>query len=601
MASAAVMGVAACGEAAIAEETAVPNEAAYIGYGTGCKGDLTVYVTIADGAITAVTPGTNTESKGPGTNAFEIIEDRVVASQSINVDVVAGATFTSMGVKDALREAVEAAGMLDKFDIPYEAPVPERADGEEYDIVVVGAGGSGLMAAMTAKYPGFDGQASDTTVLVLEKMDFPGGSTMLSSGGFAVGDGLRAHDVAGIHASTADMVELCRGRSEQDVNEPLVSAIFDNAASTMTDIIEFGGPYTSSYTTRTRKFLDISYLQINSTENIYDHDSDGNKFTIVNEGGWATADFLRTKVLQSGTEIRCGAAATALLVEDGAVCGVHVEEAGLEYDVKAKKVVLACGGFSQNAEMCAELNADLPGILPYCCGGCDGDGFAMTKDLGVEVVGTGAISYLGVDSMWGISGELSQAIRKTAAVLVNVEGKRVLCEPGYDENATVYTACGATGHHLVGICDAEHPNAAVVEKYLPTGRGYKADTLEALAEAAGVDAAALAETIEAYNAAYDAGENAEFDTPHDKMTPVKTAPFYAYDVNPISIGTMVGLKVDEHCRLLGQGGDPIPNLYCTGEMCFGGNVLSKTYMGGMSVCTALSTGRIAGDHAVSEL
>ena len=85
------------------------------------------------------------------------------------------------------------------------------------------------------------------------------------------------------------------------------------------------------------------------------------------------------------------------------------------------------------------------------------------------------------------------------------------------------------------------------------------------------------------------------------MTPVKTAPFYAYDVNPISIGTMVGLKVDEHCRLLGQGGDPIPNLYCTGEMCFGGNVLSKTYMGGMSVCTALSTGRIAGDHAVSEL
>lgn len=262
--AAAAAGMGAFANIALASAAEAPTEVAanqgtFLGHGTGCKGPLELFVTIEDGVITGVYPGANEESQGPGSNAFAILGDRVVASQSINVDAVAGATFTSFGYKDALREAVEKAGMLEKFDVPYTAPAPDRSD-ESYDVVIVGAGGAGMMAAIALKYPDYDHNVSETSVLVLEKMDFPGGSTMLSSGGFAVNDGLRAHDAMDVHATADEMIAMCAQRSEQDVNEPLVRRIFDGAADTMTKIVEMGGPYTVSHTTRTRTFLDTTYL-----------------------------------------------------------------------------------------------------------------------------------------------------------------------------------------------------------------------------------------------------------------------------------------------------------------------------------------------------
>lgn len=572
----------------------------FIGYGTGCKDQVSALVTIENGTITAVVPGKNNESQGPGTNALDILGKRIVEAQSINVDTVTGATFTSMGYLAAVKEAVKKSGLADKFDVAPEPQTIDRSD-ESYDIVIVGAGGAGLMAAMTIKYPEFNNVVSDTKVIVLEKLDFPGGSTSLSSGGFAVNDGLKAHDAMGVHCSVGDMVDLLEKRSEQAVNVPLIENIFSQAADTMQKITEFGAPYTTSYTSRTRKFFDHTYLQINSTENILLHNDDGSKKTLTNEGGYSVADYLKTKVLQSDTEIRTGASVVAIESDKGTVTGVRVQERSAEYTIKAKKVILACGGFTKNKDMMAELNSELPGIMAFCCAGCNGDGFALTKDFGAQIVGNGAISYLGIDSQWGIFGDLSLAARKTPAIFVTEEGRRVMREPGYDENEAVYTVCNAPGNRLIGVCDSNHPNAAIVEKYLSTGRGYKADTIEELAESTGIDATALADTISAYNAAYDAGEDAEFETPHDEMTPVVSAPFYAYDLHAIAIGTMVGIKVDENCLVVGNGDSPVGGLYAVGEMCLGGNVLSKTYMGGISVGNALSTGRIAAEHAIANL
>ncbi|MDO4548653.1 MAG: FAD-binding protein [Clostridia bacterium] len=120
--------------------------------------------------------------------------------------------------------------------------------------------------------------------------------------------------------------------------------------------------------------------------------------------------------------------------------------------------------------------------------------------------------------------------------------------------------------------------------------------MEGLAEEIGVPADNLTATIEAYNAAYDAGEGVEFDVSNENMLPVRTAPFYAVALNPVAIGSLVGLVVTENCEVINNSGDVVENLYAVGEMCQGGNI--ATIYGGLSgVGTAIHTGRIAGEHA----
>ena len=121
----------------------------FVGHGIGARGDVSAYVVIADGRIESVVPGENLESEGPGASALKAISQRVVEAQSINVDGVSGATLTSTGYLSAIRDAVDAAGMTEAFDVPAPAAEEAAAPEGEYDAIIVGAGGAGLIAAMT--------------------------------------------------------------------------------------------------------------------------------------------------------------------------------------------------------------------------------------------------------------------------------------------------------------------------------------------------------------------------------------------------------------------------------------------------------------------
>ncbi|MBS5450215.1 MAG: FAD-dependent oxidoreductase [Coriobacteriia bacterium] len=592
----AATGLAASAFAALPALASEAGAGVQVGFGTGigAKGDVPVAVVVENGAISAILCGDNIESRGPGQTAIQLMPARIVEAQSTNVDTVSGATLTSLAILSAVREALEGLGLADQFDVEAPTASVKRAD-EDVDVVIVGAGGAGMTCALQLVCPEFDGVKNDLNVLVLEKLDFAGGSTALAGGSTSVIDGLRASDVSGCHSTAEDLVDLLRVRNSWGVNEPLALAIASKSVDTVQKFVEFGGPFTTS-TGGVQSRSGHSYQTVGASGHIQLRQPDGSTRALTNEGGHALADFLETKLRQLGVEIRCGAAATELVMDGSAVAGVRVKEGDASYVVHAKKTVLACGGFVQNADAMKEINGELiPSYIPWCTAGSTGDAFAMTADLDIPHCGEGALLYFGTDARNGIFSSLNNAYRGRHAVIVNELGKRVGDESG-DEFEFAYNIAQAPNGHLFAIIDADSENAETFEQWVEAGNVKRADTLEELAEVCDIDADALVATVETYNADSEAGADSVFGTPAESMYPVRTAPFYAGEIVPCVIGGLVGLQVNESCQPVTSAGEPVENLYAVGEVCEGGNIMSKLYSGGYSIMTALNSGRIAAEH-----
>lgn len=233
----------------------------------------------------------------------------------------------------------------------------------------------------------------------------------------------------------------------------------------------------------------------------------------------------------------------------------------------------------------------------YTNASCRGDGIRMaTEAVDAAVQGNTATGMLGPDVHVGFWSDLGAYFPgwDSSVIPVNENGERFVYDgQGYGVYDSFDAVCLQPNATTYAIFDAENPAVAKVEgstMEVVKGSIFQADTLEALAEAAGIDAA-LASTIEAYNAAFGAGEDDPgFGVPNGSMNPAKTAPFYAVRLQPYAFGATVGLAADENCQVVNSAGDVVPNLYATGEMCFTGSDI--TFLG-----CAFITGRTAGEHA----
>jgi fumarate reductase flavoprotein subunit len=572
----------------------------YVGSGTGLHGTVRVCVTISEDKILDVSVVEQHDSEHIGSRAFQILCDRVQEAQTSNVDIVSGATFSSMGFLEAVKNALSG---VEGFDGEAGVTGEPRSD-EEADVVVVGCGGSGMMTALTLAYNGFTEEKNeDLKVIIVEKQGIPGGSTTCSTGAVAVPDGLKANDVEDVHTTVEGMLEFLADRSGRDINSAVATRIFSGMADTVTELVGMGAPWVTNYCTRKTEHGDWSYLEINPGDSIYPEDSDGNPVSMSREGGDAVAEFLRSKVLQAGIDIRFDSTATDLIVENGAVAGVSVTDKLGNYDIRAKKTVLACGGFIQNRDMINELIPDYAGVTPFAGGGCDGDGIVMARAVDAVVDGDGVIGYLGNSAQDGIYSSLRSATTRNPALWVDATGQRFCDETSADSNAMVKTVCALDGSRFYGIIDSAHAAAQTVEQYVEAGSAecFSGNTLEELAEAMGLDIATLEATVEKYNEAAEAGNDEEFGADPSLMTPIKQAPFYGYVVIPVAIGTMAGLKIDENFAVVNSSDVPVENLYAVGELIVGGNVIANTYSGGVGVGTAIMSGRLVGERIKEEL
>lgn len=332
-------------------------------------------------------------------------------------------------------------------------------------------------------------------------------------------------------------------------------------------------------------------------------------------------------LLDLGVEPVLDARATDLLVEDGRVAGVRVEIDGEVHEVRAVRgVVLATGGFEWDEEL---VTAFLRGPMtaPTSMPTNTGDGLRMAMTVGAQLGNMGqawwvpAVKIPGDEAFGAVRSNLVNRERTLpGSIMVNRAGRR------FTDEATNYNALGGAFHQLdpVTFTYANLPawlifDATHAQRYgtfgAPAGTPIpdwvtSAPTLAALAQACGIDADGLEQTVGRWNGFVDAEQDEDFrrgDSAYDRwsgdgefrftkastMGRIDTGPFYAVEIESGTLGTSGGPRTDPQGRVLDHAGDPIPGLFAAGNVAAAPTAMAYGGAGG-TLGPILVFGRLAG-------
>ena len=542
------------------------------GVGQGIDGDVVVEVEADAGTIYRVEVTQQNETPGIGSVAVEKLPGEIVAANSILVDDISGATVTSTAIKTAIRAALESAG-IDPAAFEVEQAAEETGEKEEVtldcDVLIVGAGGACLTAAVRANQDG-------AKVLVLEKMSFAGGNSLKASGGMNCA-GTKFQEAAGITDSgVQEFIEDTMNGGHQLNDLALVTTMAENSAEAVEWLESIGAPLPKVAATggTTHKYL-------HSPE-------DGSPV-----GSYLVAK-LSEEAEKQGIEVMLDTTATRLIVNDGAVVGALAYDKGHNYTINAKAVILATGGFGSNFTLMCKYNPSLANAVTTNHPGATGDGIAMAILVGADTVDMDQIQphptvYQETSTL------VSEKMRSLGAILVNQEGKRFTNDLS-TRDAVSAAELEQTGGYAYIIFDqnlVDHNKSA--QQYIDLGMAVTGETYEELAKAMGVDEAAFVETMNKWNAAVAAGVDEEFGRNNGMDDDLSTAPYYAIKIAPGIHHTMGGIKINTDTQVIDTEGNVIPGLYAAGETT--GGVHGGNRIGGNAVCDFVVFGRIAGANA----
>ena len=550
------------------------------------KEHVTVSVTVDANSITDVRIVEVTDHPSTITDApCDQIPAAILANQTYNVDGVTGATFTSNAIKNAVRDCLEQAGGSDAFSAAMEKVSLTQAEDVHTDILVVGGGAAGMVAAAEAYSGDSVDEVSGLKVMLIEKAGFLGGSTSVSGGCFyTYEDETGAYDEVWRQKVVQEEMEHLAGDKQENFNEDLLygeTGVMDRTLQLLNH----------AYATFTDTGL--GWLCFDPPEGGEDKKWAGSYMTKKMNVYLPTTDI----------DIRLETAATGLLTdESGAVIGVTVKDKTSTYNIYAGKVILACGGFGANKEMTAKYAPDYVDTLVFCAGTNTGDGMAMAVEAGAGLVGDTMFTQLGVNDIIGIRPDFCMPFIFGMGKFmgVNAHGERFLNEyiTGYNRAQAVAHQDNTTGW---GIVDSDNENAGVLgsESDLEAGYVFVADTLEELAEKIDIPAAKLVESANAYNAIIDGNGTDPFGNSAETMDRLDTAPYYAWLMRPCTITSLVAVTVDDGARVLNEDGQPIENLFAAGDMVLGN--LLKCYSAARGVGNAIYSGDLAAQTAKAEL
>lgn len=548
--------------------TAVAEE--YTGSAMGRNGDVNVSVVYEDGRIVSVTVGENQETPGVGDIAVAEMPGKIVEAQSLTVDVVSGATLTSTAILQATEAALVNAGVdVSLFKSTQAAAEIVDGEAEQTDIVIVGAGMAGLMAAyeLRESYP-------DVSFIVVDKLDYVSGSVPTSGGAMAaISSSL--HKASDSECTTQDFVDLFEFTSNQKVNESLVKNVYEKSDVVMNRVLDFGAPFgeapqqASPYSEKVTAFW-----------------TDG--------GGAALGQFMNQLVKDEPFDLRLSTRAEELIVEDGKVVGVVVADKTTRHEIRAKAVLLATGGFGSNPDYMHEWLPQFADGWLSTNAGANGDGFTMTRQFGTKMLGGGSMGSL-------VAPDGSALIN--SFFMVNQEGERFI---GEDQPKYVLQRACSEQSDLAAflLADANYADMDTLNAKMEAGFVKQYDTLDALAADNGIDAEALLQTVADYNDKAAAGENIpakEFELAGSLATPLTTAPYYVEKITLRTFGTLPGIEVDEACHVLDGEGNPVSGLYAAGEL-IAGNAFNRQYPGiGIGISWAANSGAYAARNIASGL
>lgn len=583
--------------------TAAPSDAeagaytpgTYSAVVTGMK-EMTVNVTFSSDAITEITLD-HEETPGIGEPVCESMPAQIIELQGLGIDAVSGATLTSNAILEGVADCVkQAGGDPEALKAVKLEKIAEADEDLTADVVVIGAGGAGMAAAVTANQDG-------KSVIVIEKTSNMGGNTALAGGALnAVDDGsetaLARNDSVDFHYE-----QTYEGGDKQGDPE-LVRTLVENAWDGVEWLKSLGMEFQDGVFTVTGGMWERAHKPV---------EPEGSGFFKTYKGYMEKND---------GITVKYNTKAEHLIVEDGVVTGVVCTgETGNTVTVKANNgVVLATGGFGQNVEMREKYNEEtklwptLDETIPSTnTTAITGDGILMAEEVGADLVQMGNIQLLplGDPKTGSLSGNIEHAVE--SRIFVNKEGKRFVNEGGrrdemtlglFDQpDSTMYIIMDSDGYPTG---DEVNNFNETINDLVAAGRAYKADTLEELAEKIGVPAENLVASVEEYNrhclGGDLEGQPDEFGrtlfTDTDKVNNgINDGPFYAAERVPTVHHTMGGVKINTNTEVIDKDGNVIPGLYAAGEVT--GGIHGSNRLGGNALTDTVVFGRIAGKNAAA--
>ena len=591
----------------------------FTGTAKGMGGDVTVTLTLEDGKITGCTAEGKDETPGIGTLALEQLPAQIAETGSIAVDGVSTATITSNAIKEAAAAAITAAGLKpEDFQTAVENNAEPAEDSTvDTDVVIVGAGGAGMTAALTATSEG-------KSVVIVESQPVVGGNSVRATGGMNAGktvyqDENEFGESAGVEKTlkaaaekyadnetitalaatvaeqwaayqanptgyfdSVELMELDTMIGGKGINDPaLVETLCSNSADAIDWLDEHGITLHS-----VSSFGGASVKRIHRPV-----DAEGKTLSV----GSYMIPLLEENCQKAGVQMMLNTTATEILTDDnGAAVGIKATGAsGETVTINAKAVVLTTGGFGANLDMVVEYKPELKGFMTTNAPGILGQGIKMAQAIGADTVDMDQIQiHPTVEA--NTAALITEGLRGDGAVLINAEGKRFIDEVGTRDVVSAAEIAQTGSYSWLVVDQAMVDASSVIQGYIKKGYTVTGETYEELGKAMGVDEAAFAETMNTWNGYVEAKNDPDFGRT-SFANKLDTAPYYAIKVTAGVHHTMGGLKINTNTEVLNENGEVIPGLFAAGEVT--GGVHGANRLGGNAVADFTVFGRIAGAAA----
>ena len=573
------------------------TDGTYTGEGKGRNGTITVEVTVKAGKLDAVKVVKHTETVGISDAAVADFPKAIVAAQSTAVDAVAGATMTSEGIRAAVAQAIQKAGgdPAQFATAVVKKKAAKKLVKENADIVVVGAGGSGISAAVKAETLG-------AKVILIEKMPVIGGATALNAGTLIATGSKYQREVM---KETKDSPELAYkdiftvGKNR---NDPTLVKMVTERVGGVVDWLIYDmkipyGPAATQYP-----------------------DHSANRQLGVTGRSVNYLNLMREKFLGMGGKLMLQTRAQELIRDDaGKVVGVRAtDKDGNTVELTSKAVILASGGYGAVKSM---LPKEMSNYVFYGLDSETGDGYKMATAIGAGTINLDLVKMYpqGVETVPGhglaATASSTDTMKKSGAIYVNKLGQRYV-----DENAALGVLTDKTvaqpDHIAYIVMDAkawkEYVRKSLEDKLVPNeetlmtwtkivnnGRPVMAvsDNLAEAAKTMGVDAEGLAKTVAHWNDMVKAGKDTDFNR---KITGgLGEGPYYIVEQKVRYQTTLGGLKADADLRILDKAGKPIPGLYGAG--CVVGGANGADSLTAMMNSWAIVSGVVSAESAVKSI
>ncbi len=537
----------------------------------GMNGEIEVEVSFSEDKVDSITVLSSMETTGVGTKAMEILTDHILDNQSLGVDMVSGATYTSIGFMEAVKDCVEQAdgnvSALESFPVDYDTYADAT---HEADVIIIGGGMAGMISALSCKQNGL-------SVILLEQKEFLGGNALAATGTYLLGN---------------TSVQAAQGiEDDPEVFYQWVLDTIDNADPDLAHMLVDHSQELVDYFEENGLSFDYNYMKATTNSDI----PRGHQILPT---GSDSVGLVVDVLEQNDVDIRYLTTATTFILDDnGAVIGVNATDCeGNETAYYGTYVVLASGGFGDNQDILAEYwgeecrNLKFGGIK-----GSDGKMLSEAIELGADTVDMDAHH---IDATLEVTHQImadTNIITSCGGIIVRTSTGQRIADEAYNHGDAISEAEIETGdeyYYLIfddSVLEFSDTLNAKGSMYINTGLATTYQSVEEMASDLELDEAVLQEVIDKYNAAVRGEGEDEFG--RTDFYGELEAPYYVMKVSNGVVMTSGGLKVDDHSHVINTDGEIIEGLYAVGEVSGG---LMRVYIAGASLSECGISGMLLG-------